>query len=264
MTGKNSWSDADVARGERLARKLYSELGLRDPLEHPIEAVAWRRGAKVIYEPLDGAQGRLVRLGKESFLTVDSRIVYPARQRFVIAHELGHHELHPSVFQLDVCDESKINEIYDQATEREANAFAAEFLMPAHLWKKHVDVKVPSLDVISALAEQYRVSFTASAIRFVKLSEERCAVAFVKDRRVEWCASSADFGYRIERGHALDTFALAHDYWTKGSVAAAPDEVPARTWLGPRAGSLDLQEHSRPIPSLRAVLSLLWIKPDAE
>lgn len=261
MPAKNNWADADVDRGERLARKVYKELGLRHPLELSIEAIANERGARVKYRPLGGAQGRLVRNGKKSILTVSTRIEWPERRRFVIAHELGHHELHEKVMQLDVCDEKKINEVYDQATEREANAFASEFLMPAALWTKHVDVRQPTFEVISKLASEYQVSLTAAAIRFVKLSPERCALAFVRNCRVEWSVASADQWQRVRKGHIIESFTRAYDYWNKGDVAKDLDpSVPATAWFD-RPDVNDVVEQVRVIPSLDAVLALLWIRP---
>ena len=89
MARKNNWADADVERGERIARKVYQELELRHPLEISIEGIAFARGARVEHGKLDGALGRLVRNGRKAILTVSDRIEYPERKRFVIAHELG-------------------------------------------------------------------------------------------------------------------------------------------------------------------------------
>lgn len=258
MARKNNWADADVERGERLARKLYQELRLRHPLEISIEAIAYARGARVKYGTLDGAQGRLIRRGREAILRVSDRIVHPERRRFIIAHELGHHELHENVMQLDLCDERKIDELYDQATEREANAFAAEFLMPSFLWKRHVDVKQPTLAEISRLAKDYSVSFTSAAIRFVSLCPERCALAFVKNRKVEWSVASPDQWQRVRKGHTVESFTLAADYWTKQTLVDKPDEVRADAWFD-RPDTSIVIEDVRAIPSLDAVLALLWI-----
>ena len=262
MRRKSNWEDADVERGERLARKLYKELGLRHPLETTIEAVAWLRGARVVERPLDGSQGRLVRRKKRSYLTVSTRIRYAERRRFVIAHELGHHELHEKVMQLDVCDEDKIDEVYDQATEREANAFAAEFLMPASLWTTQVDrVGQPTFEAISELARDYQVSLTSAAVRFVKLSSERCAIALVENRRVKWSVSSDDLWQRVPRGRVVDSYTRARDYWEKGRVSGEPEEVPTRAWFD-RPEPSDPIEQIRPMPSLNSALVLLWFRPE--
>lgn len=262
MRGKSNWQDADVERGERLARRLYKEEGIRHPLEATIEGIALMRGARVVELALDGAQGRLVRRKKRSYLTVSTRIRYPERRRFVIAHELGHHELHEKVMQLDVCDEDKIDEVYDQATEREANAFAAEFLMPSALWTKHVDrVGKPTFEAISELAREYQVSLTSAAVRFVKLSCERCALVLVENRRVKWSVSSDDLRQRVPRGRVVDSYTRVTTFWDNGRVSGEPEEVPTRAWFD-RPELTDPIEQIRPMPSLNSALVLLWFRPE--
>lgn len=266
MVGKNNWQDADVARGEHAARVVLSELGIAHPTEVALDNIAYLRGALVVDMPLRGAQGRLLRLGTNATISVSSSIAYPQRRRFVIAHELGHLEIHRHVNQLEACDESKINELYDMGTEREANAFAGELLMPTALWRKRTDVRRPNLEVVAALADEFQVSFTAAAIRFVKLCPERCCVVFSQRGRVYWAAYSPDFGYRIEQRVKLDSYTLASDYFIKGNVTNRPETVSASAWInGPRIRSDEvLTEHCRPLPSLEAVLSLLWIPSDAD
>ena len=53
-------------------------------------------------------------------------------------------------------DETKISERYDAGTEKEANAFAFEFLMPRALWEQRADVDRPTLGIISTLAAEFR------------------------------------------------------------------------------------------------------------
>jgi predicted transcriptional regulator len=126
----------------------------------------------------------------------------------VIAHEIGHLELHEGENQIALCDEAKIDEIYDRGTEQESNAFATELLMPRALWSKRVDVAKPDLDLVSRLAEEFQVSFTAAAIRFAKLCPERCAVVFSRDGVIKWSAAGADFRHWIPWGSKLDPYSL--------------------------------------------------------
>lgn len=263
---KRSWEDADVARGEAAARAVYSELGLTHPTEISIDTIAYMRGALVHDVPMTGAQGRLARVGDKAMIAVSDAIAYGQRRRFVIAHEVGHLELHKTENQIALCDEAAIDEVYDQGTEKESNAFATELLMPRSLWLKRVDVKRPDLDAVSKLADEFQVSLTAAAIRFAKLCPERCAVVFSQDGVIKWSAAGADFRHWIQWGSKLDPYSLAHDYFKKGAVGLRPETVDASAWLASdRLGKDDdLIEHSRPIPSLKAVLSLLWIPSDRE
>jgi len=261
---KRSWEDADVARGERVAREVYTAVGLTHPTEIPIDTIAFLRGALVRDVPLRGAQGRLARIGSDAIIAVSTGITYAARRRFVVAHELGHLELHKSENQIALCEEAKISEVYDSGTERESNSFATELLMPKALWSNRVDVKKPSLEIVSTLADEFEVSFTAAAIRFAKLCPERCCVVVSRAGVIEWFASGPDFGHWISRGAKLDPYSLAFDYFAKGRVGSQPEAVSASAWLDPTKVGRDddLIEESRPMPSLNAVLSLLWIPSD--
>jgi Zn-dependent peptidase ImmA (M78 family) len=102
------------------------------------------------------------------------------RQRFTIAHELGHYFLHKSqsihVDDLETAElilyrdtksshASHINEI-------QANQFAAELLMPSQMIKIDVEnlrkQNKGMSDIVEKLAFQYKVSQSAMAIRLNK------------------------------------------------------------------------------------------------
>ena len=104
------------------------------------------------------------------------------RQRFTIAHELGHYFLHSS--QSTHVDDMYTAELVmyrnqesSQAThlrEIEANQFAAELLMPErmvldNLQQLRSDSKGMS-EIVGELAAQYQVSETAMTIRLEKIA----------------------------------------------------------------------------------------------
>ncbi len=252
----NSWADADVQRAERAAIKAFDDLELAHPTEASMEAIAYELGALVRDIPMWGAVGRLTRLRDRAIISVNSSVTWPGRRRWTIAHELGHLTLHGDQNQLQLIQDVTLEEQYDQGLEREANVFAGEFLMPGRLWEKLVDVKQPSFEVIRRLAEDYEVSFQASAIRFVKLCPERCAVVFCQEGCVGWFALGPDFGHR---------HTLAYDYFAKGTVPQRAEAVSASAWLSDdRVRDGEIVEDCTLISSLRATLSLLWIPDDAE
>jgi predicted transcriptional regulator len=84
-----------------------------------------------------------------------------ARQRFTVAHELGHFVLH----RREVNGEIRDDEFYRALPgplERQANEFAADILMPWHLVNKLQDDGVTQLD---EMAKHLGVSKQALAIR---------------------------------------------------------------------------------------------------
>jgi Zn-dependent peptidase ImmA (M78 family) len=99
------------------------------------------------------------------------------RQRFTIAHELGHLILHKDE-TLHVDERAPIgfrNEESSLATkdvEIEANQFAAELLMPADLLAKEIESISDDLEAeaaVSELADRFQVSEQAMTLRLTRL-----------------------------------------------------------------------------------------------
>lgn len=87
-----------------------------------VEAIATNLGLTVIRQNLGSVSGEL--RGNRVKVNAQNHLV---RQRFSIAHEIGHHILHT---EHDSAASSLI--------ERQANAFAAALLMPAGLLRREI------------------------------------------------------------------------------------------------------------------------------
>ncbi|HEY4248477.1 MAG TPA: ImmA/IrrE family metallo-endopeptidase [Lacunisphaera sp.] len=100
-----------------------------------------------------------------------------ARQRFTIAHELGHFFLHAGdpvfVDQSFVMMRDTASSEGEKVEEREANLFAAELLMPAKLIVKEVedmdDIDIVDDGKIGRLADKFGVSVQAMSFRLANL-----------------------------------------------------------------------------------------------
>lgn len=68
---------------------MLSDLGISEPKDIMIEALAEYLGATIIYERLKGSAARILGIGNRAFITVDSES-RRERQRFSAGHELGH------------------------------------------------------------------------------------------------------------------------------------------------------------------------------
>ena len=96
----------------------------------------------------------------------------PTRQRFTIAHEIGHHMLHTDDILHYDDFEKKNDEMYFRADrirssqETEANFFAAEILMPTGLIEKCVE---NGIEYVEDLAEAFKVSPEAMRYRLTNL-----------------------------------------------------------------------------------------------
>jgi len=161
---------------QRSAAKLLELLGtVEAPI--PVERLAQLRGAKIRFVPTDDdISGVLFREDGRAIIGVNA-LHSPTRQRFTIAHELGHLELHENS-EVHVDRSFRVysrNQRSSEATdvrEIEANAFAAEVLIPASLVEKdlaRLTVDYEDDEVIRRLAERYKVSPQAMTIRLTNL-----------------------------------------------------------------------------------------------
>jgi Zn-dependent peptidase ImmA (M78 family) len=95
------------------------------------------------------------------------------RNRFTIAHEIGHYLLHSSD-ALHYDDQTKLPlaeayfraENVDNPNEREANHFAAELLMPGELIERCIQANIKST---RELAVRFKVSEQAMTYRLINL-----------------------------------------------------------------------------------------------
>jgi Zn-dependent peptidase ImmA (M78 family) len=161
---------------QKLVSELLDEFEVAKP-PVPVRRIARGRGARIFREGQEGdLSGFLFRRGKEIIIGVNTDQA-PVRQRFTIAHELGHLLLH-DLTELHVDHgftvrlRSDLSSLGLDEQEMEANRFAAELLMPMRLLKE--DLEGTELDLTDdetfrSLAKQYGVSAQALAIRLTGL-----------------------------------------------------------------------------------------------
>lgn len=102
----------------------------------------------------DSSGGSIEVKADSSFIIYLSQVTSIKRDVFTIAHELGHYVLHSRLGQIPLsANRSGEN---DEA-EKEANTFAACFLMP----EKEVREKFSECKNVEKLAEEFNVSHTA-------------------------------------------------------------------------------------------------------
>lgn len=256
-----------VVRARQVARRLLREFGVEAPEHIEVEAMAARAGAVIVTSPSDpmhSATARLVRVANRATIRVSERLRHPGARRFSIAHELGHLLLGHEEPLARLCGpEAPVTSpkgSHGSQRETEANAFAAELLMPEALVRRRCEVSPVSLAPARAIADDFRVSLLAAARRFVELTSERCALVFASSGAVRWVARSATFHPFIEVGHRVDREAVAWDV-ERGKIYDDAQEVPASAWLDiSDDGGAEIVEDAAPIPEMAAVASLLWIR----
>ena len=243
---------------------MLEECGVTRPDEIDLEAMAAANGAEIVDVDLEGATASVLRLGRLSRIRISNRIHDIGWRRFSIAHELGHMRLGHEIPHGDDAVE-KLCKPFDKARsipEREASVFASEVVMPEGMVRPRCAVSQVTLAPARAIADEFMTSVLASAMRFVELTDESCAIAYSSLGRVRWLKPSATFPDWIPRGRSLDPRSAAFDYHESGAIDGAPQLLTADVWL-PRdrvdSGHVQLVEHSAVIAPLGAVFSMLWI-----
>lgn len=164
-------------RASKAAREVLRRTGITKP-PIPIERIARHLGVEVRREPFEGdLSGMLFREGGRAIVGVNS--LHPrSRQRFTIAHEIGHLELHDREgIHLDrkfpiVRQRDGLSSLAIDPEEIEANGFAAELLMPAFMLEDDIEEADPFYEddeLTGWLADRYDVSLQAMAIRLGNL-----------------------------------------------------------------------------------------------
>jgi hypothetical protein len=252
-----------VRQAERAAEGIINRFGITQPEHIRLKDIAFELGVWVKTGPLEGATARLVRLGDSGVIRISRNERNAARTRFSVAHELGHFCLKHGHTLDRLCNDKDMHWYHDTGHESIANAFAGELLLPTFLVKKSCDVKQVDLRPIVGIAERFQTSLTATAIKFVRLCPEMCAVVFSENSKVKWAYGSEDFRPFIQRGTRLDARTLAINFFRGTPVPAEPEEVDADAWFEVKSGDAvrEVVEHSIAIPNINSVLTILWIEP---
>lgn len=256
----NSRFDLNLRIAEQKAAELIERYGIASPEHIRLRDIAYDLGVTVIEGPLKGAAASLVRSGKKATIRVSSEDQYEHHKRFSIAHELGHFILHRGHAMQRVCSDEDMMNWYNTSEETEANFFAGELILPKSLIERRCDVKEVNFTPIKQIANDFRTSLTATAIRFVRFCPESCAVVFSKDGRVKWFYTSEEWWPYISRDGKLDERTLAYDFFKGVALPDKPVGVDADAWVG-GDGLSELVEHSIGSKYLNFVLTILWIKP---
>jgi Zn-dependent peptidase ImmA (M78 family) len=152
-------------------RQIVEELLEENEVKGPpvdVKQIAEARGLSVISRKVENISGFIIRKDGTAVIGVNSSNA-PVRQRFTIAHELGHYLMHSqNIDDIHVDNGFDIrfrDDLSSQGTdsgEREANYFAAELLMPLKFLESDLEnkevIELHDDKFLDELAKNYNVS----------------------------------------------------------------------------------------------------------
>ena len=248
------------------AARLWRMYGYTDPAELVLEDLALAMGVVVVEGPLDSADARLLRKGKRGLIRIKETIPEPGRKRFAIAHELGHWVMHDKISQIVACTSEDMVSLYKTSPpEIEASYFASALIMPEVVFSERIQGTAPRVKVIKKLAEEFQTSLTATAIRYVELRNDYCAMVISENGRVRWWRHSDDFKdcFWIDHGSKLGYNTTAASIFRGEPLPHHPEKIDLSEWLPEAAEKVIdsdfIYEESIPMPRYKQVLTLLWL-----
>lgn len=135
----------------------------------PVDAIARHMGVEIRYSALDDELSGMIFIKDGHAIIGVNKLHHPNRQRFTIAHELGHFVMHKPLITNEVHVDKQFKVLMrdsnaatgTQRVEVEANQFAAALLMPEPLVLKAIADHTFDIDdesPLSELAKQFKVS----------------------------------------------------------------------------------------------------------
>lgn len=185
------------------------------PVPMPLQEIAKDEGICVIYDDygantFDGMTWYEIEQDK-FFIHINTErgnTPYNVKGRFTLAHELGHYfiESHREALE-NGCMKPHIHRYEpfgkneEWLIEREADEFAASLLMPSTQFMKDFKGSILSGKLVQSVADKYKVSFSACALRYLKLNIIPVILVFAHKGKVLWQMRSDDFPFnRLKYG----------------------------------------------------------------
>lgn len=173
-----------VERAKQLVNRLIEHRGHDRPPFLPAEFSRLQGIERIVKADLGKTSALLLRFHNGYVIKVNQSHNL-ARQNFSCAHEIGHIlvselklERYIQSIEYRTFDPQGEQEARETARERLCDAAATELLMPESVFRKYLSGFGVSVHSIERLANIFRVSVQAAAIRIAEVSTERC-IAFL-------------------------------------------------------------------------------------
>ena len=246
---------------------LLKELGITQPEEIDIEAIAFYVGATVIYRKLDGCAARIVGKEDKAVISVHSG-VNKGRQRFSIGHEIGHW-MRDRGKTVVSCQQQDFRRPwgyeYRKDPESMANEYASNLLLPEFMFTPAARGRPMTFDTVEKLSEKFITSRTATAIKLVQYGSFPAILVCHSKNARKWYTKGSDIPDYLHPHRELspDTNAFALLYGAEERFSR-PLIVDTYTWINyPSSEGYKIHEHSIKVAE-DEVITLLWWKDEKQ
>jgi hypothetical protein len=237
--------------------QILAELGIREPDDLDIEAIAEHCGATIRYRPLSGCEARIIGSRDRAIITINVNS-WRGRQRFSGGHELGHW----------ICDRGQVAFKCDYETyvrgwwavnpETRANRFASDLLLPLSMFQPRAHGLPVTFASVRKLADEFKMSLTSIAIRLVEHGGLPSMLVCNGPQKKEWFVASPEVKGRLWPVARPNQGSLAASLLNNVNEQKGSTDVRCDHWINhPRAEHYWIREDSLRLNE-GTVLSLLW------
>jgi Zn-dependent peptidase ImmA (M78 family) len=215
------------------AERTLLDLGIAEPKDIDLEAIAWTGGAVVNYRPLDNCEATIVGSKRRAVISVNSRSK-PERRRFSLAHELGHWHHHRG--RVLFCGKNDVCNFENDALhpERQADGFASDLILPTYMVDPRLrKMKRLTLAAARELADEFCASLTATLFKMTLLNRFPMMIVCHNKTKRRWFESSPMLQpWWKWPTKTLDRQTFAADMLFNGAAEQNfPRKMPADAWF---------------------------------
>ena len=233
---------------------LLKSLGITEPAEIDICAIAQSRGATVVEKPVTGCEARIIGYGERAIIVVNSESLL-SRKRFSAAHELGHWMRDAGTIGLG-CNPEALFGSGEANAETRANRYASDLLLPKFMFAPRAKGCPITFETVSALADMFQTSLTATSIRLIDYGSYPAMLVCSDAQRVRWFRRGAEVPISLWPQPA-GQMTFANELLRRTSRGATTSgQIYSNQWFS-AVRPHSVHEDSRCISS-EVVLTLLW------
>ncbi len=212
------------------AERLLQDLGITEPDEIDLEAIAFHLNASVRYSRLDGCEARIIGTSDKAIITIGEDAVL-RRKRFSLAHEIGHWTHHRG--QRLVCRVEESAPQDRMSPERVANQFAADLLMPRYIFAPAMkSCRRLDLKAVMDMSTLFNTSRHATAIRMVEIGHFFSFLVCHSAKGRKWHTMSQGIPQHWFPRQDLDPDSFAFSVLYSGNQDdPAPRKIDADAWF---------------------------------
>lgn len=235
------------------------ELGIAEPADIDLEAIAYCQRAVVRFRPLCGCEAMIVGRGRNAVITVNSDAGLE-RQRFSIAHELGHWHHHRGR-QL-FCSAGDIGDRRRDALdpERQADDFASDLILPDFMVRpRAMKIRKVTIAAVDELAGEFSASRTATLIKLAQIDRFPIMLVCHDRNGLRWWSPQNRFANWWRPSRQLDAQTYAYEMLFNDAGDPHPHKMPGDAWFDFKGADRDeVIEQSFRLPGAQ-ILTILTL-----